>query len=68
MTDRDRRVRLGQHQVLLLLVVASIGASAWQGRNDPPAGAMQYRRRSCLAKAAARATERGRPDAAMGDR
>ena len=42
MSDSHRRVRPGRHHVLLLVVVASIGASAWQGRNDAPAGAIQY--------------------------
>ena len=41
MTDTHRHVP-GRLLVLLLLVVASIGASAWQRRNDPPAGEMRY--------------------------
>jgi DNA-binding beta-propeller fold protein YncE len=42
MTDRHRRVRPGRLHVLMLLGVASIGASAWQSRNDPPGDAMTY--------------------------
>ena len=34
MTDKHRRVRPGRLHVLLLLGVASVGASAWQSGND----------------------------------
>ena len=43
MTDKRRGVRLGGRiHVLLLLVVASIGASAWQRGNDAPVVAVRY--------------------------
>jgi len=42
MADRHRRVRPGRVHVFPLLVVASIGASAWQSRNDPAGDKMTY--------------------------
>ena len=42
MTDKRRGVRLGRIHVLLLLVVASIGASAWQRGNDAPVVVVRY--------------------------
>ena len=42
MADKLSGVRIGRFQILLLLVAASIGASAWQGRNDSPPGVVRY--------------------------